>query len=148
MTPDEIRARFARALHSSVNEVFPVSARQPLATSGLPEAFNWLGGVLKSRPANTSDSIQPSSVAARDRSSPSIFSDRFESFLKRAAVDDVTDPHDFLEKFRSFSLPSWDHYTHIRLAFLILTIYGRQKGEENDILSTQSHSYKFEQERI
>jgi hypothetical protein len=35
----------------------------------------------------------------------------------------------FLKQFFNLELPSWDHYTHVRLAFVILTVFGRQKGQ-------------------
>jgi hypothetical protein len=132
MTPVEIKTRFDKALRNVVHEVFPVSARQPLAMSGLPEAFNWLGDALKNGLTNTSNPVKVSSPtqAVQPRSSPSPLSEKFESILKRSAVDDDTDPHEFLDQFHNVSLPGWDHYVHIRLAFLILTIYGRQTGKK------------------
>jgi hypothetical protein len=49
---------------------------------------------------------------------------QLEEWLTRA--DDIPDA--FLSKLRDYSLDSWDHYTHLRIAYLLLTRYGRRDG--------------------
>jgi hypothetical protein len=39
------------------------------------------------------------------------------------APDDV-----FLQEFNTYTLDKWDHYTHLRVAWLLLTRHGRQQG--------------------
>lgn len=49
----------------------------------------------------------------------------------------MDDPdEEFLAKLRDFTLDSWDHYTHLRLAFILLNKHGRREGMKlifNDI---------------
>ncbi|KAF7298732.1 ADP-ribosylation factor [Mycena indigotica] len=52
-----------------------------------------------------------------------------EIWLERAEADAHTPSETFLKQFADIKLPSWDHYTHIRLAYPILSIHGRQKGK-------------------
>jgi hypothetical protein len=48
----------------------------------------------------------------------------FIGWLKRVdQADDV-----FLQEIRDFSAQVWDHYTHLRLAFVVLKQNGRQKA--------------------
>jgi len=35
---------------------------------------------------------------------------------------------EFLRRFEAYDLPDWDHYTHIRIAYLMLEKYGRREG--------------------
>ncbi|TDL23007.1 hypothetical protein BD410DRAFT_828063 [Rickenella mellea] len=51
---------------------------------------------------------------------------KLASFVSRAEED--SPPSEFLRQFHEYDLPSWDHYTNIRLMYLILVIHGRQKG--------------------
>jgi small GTP-binding protein len=46
---------------------------------------------------------------------------------KWLAVEDEPDD-EFLEKLLSYTLDSWDHRTHLRIAWLYLTKYGRREG--------------------
>jgi hypothetical protein len=39
------------------------------------------------------------------------------------APDDI-----FLQQFNTYTLDKWDHYTHLRIAWLLLTRHGRQQG--------------------
>jgi len=59
---------------------------------------------------------------------PNVLAQKLESWLTRTEND--TPPDDFLEKFKSYSLPEWDHYTHIRFAYLILVRHGRREGKD------------------
>ncbi|KAF9009859.1 P-loop containing nucleoside triphosphate hydrolase protein [Hymenopellis radicata] len=49
------------------------------------------------------------------------------SWLARTETD--VPALEFLEQFQNITLSSWDHYTHIRIAYVILTTFGRQTGK-------------------
>lgn len=58
--------------------------------------------------------------------------DRHERWTKveipAVPADELSDD-EFLERFGSATLPDWSHKTHLRIAFLFLIRYGRQKGK-------------------
>ena len=60
---------------------------------------------------------------------------RLEEWVERAERDST--PEEFITQFHNYSLPSWDHYTHVRIAYVILTMYGRSKGPEYFIQSLE-----------
>ncbi|TDL23003.1 hypothetical protein BD410DRAFT_839311 [Rickenella mellea] len=66
----------------------------------------------------------PKSTLSKDLSKIDIRKEH-SSFLSRAEED--SSPSVFLRQFHEYDLPSWDHYSHIRLTYLILVIHGRQK---------------------
>jgi hypothetical protein len=59
---------------------------------------------------------------------PGSLNEKLELYLCRAAAD--SRPEEFLNQIHYTDLPAWDQYTHIRIAFIILTMYGRQKGKQ------------------
>ena len=98
--------------------------------SGLSEAFDWLNlaleitkSIKESKPAPAPAPQPPANPRA-----PNILAHRLESWLVRSEKDISSE--EFLDKFKTFSLSDWDHYTHIRLAYLILTRYGRKEGKK------------------
>ncbi|TDL23002.1 Arf-domain-containing protein [Rickenella mellea] len=108
--------------------VFPTSCLRPLDESGIPPALDWLSSALEMRSSDSTASIQnPKSALSKDLSRTDI-EKKLSSFLSRAEED--SPPCVFLRQFHEYDLPSWDHYTHIRLAYLILAIHGRQKGKD------------------
>lgn len=97
----------------------------------LPQALNWLLQALQSPPSlkikHRIDS--DTNIDTRRKLLPPTSSDsekKLDSWLARADTD--SSPEEFLIQFQSYTLPSWDHYTHIRIAYVILTTYGRQEG--------------------
>lgn len=63
-----------------------------------------------------------------DPRSPSSLAQKLESWVQRAQQD--CDPDEFLQQLHNYKLPAWDHYTHIRIAYVLLKNYGRQKGKQ------------------
>lgn len=71
----------------------------------------------------------------------------FVGWLRRKDEDDET----FIRSIEDYSHDSWDHYTHLRLAWLMITREGRKKGKKqrNNILdhsttlTTYSTKYRF-----
>ena len=127
--PSELASYFKNIPKDRLIHIAPTTNIAPLSDSGIPEAFDWLKTILNTS-YSKSNIDTPSTVSNPSVSPPGSkadFQSRFESFLSRGASDSPKEL--FLQQFEAFSLPSWDHYTHIRLAYTILTEYGRQKGE-------------------
>lgn len=134
---DDIRLAFSSTIKGTISSVFPTSLVKGLGPeSGLPQAFDWLrlvipiarsGGTKIPRiPEPPEPKPLPHQMNVR---SPGNLAQKLNDWLGR--VDKDSPPEEFLSQFERVDLPQWDHYTHIRLAFLILKIYGRQKGMES-----------------
>ncbi|TDL23019.1 Arf-domain-containing protein [Rickenella mellea] len=106
--------------------VFPISCYRPLDESGIPSAFSWLTSALEIRDSTARGQNHKS--ASSTEPSQTDIEKKLTSFLSRA--EDDSPPPVFLRQFHEYDLPSWDHYTHIRLAYLILVTHGRQKGKD------------------
>ena len=122
---DDVRIAFSKAISGRLAAVYKTKAILDGPT-GLPEAFDWLNIAVE-----ISKSIKPSepltSADLPNARSASTLAQKLGSWLHRLESD--SSPTDFLTQFESISLPAWDHYTHIRLAYIVLTTYDRQKGE-------------------
>ena len=119
MSIDEIRKAFRSVTFNRTANIFKISASQPVERGGLRDAFGWLQIALE---IGSGAAMQ----AAADQASSRELSAKLDSWLTRTETD--TDPKEFIEQFNTFSLPTWDHYTHIRIAYTLLTTYGRKEG--------------------
>jgi len=128
MSLDEIRNTFAAASSGHTLSVFKTSLTRDLADGGLPQAFDWLLLALESA-ARAKPKQQSTSKALPGPQPPETLAEKLDSWLARAEID--SSPQDFIAQFHTIKLPAWDHYTHIRIAYVILTTYGRQKGEHH-----------------
>ncbi|PBK73357.1 P-loop containing nucleoside triphosphate hydrolase protein [Armillaria solidipes] len=77
-------------------------------------------------PSTTSTSNQP--PVNPGSPDPLELDKKLSAWLARTETD--TPPEEFIVQFLSAKLSTWDHYTHIRIAYVILTTYGRQKGKD------------------
>ncbi|KAG6829493.1 hypothetical protein H0H92_004375 [Tricholoma furcatifolium] len=118
---------FAKTLSGHSSCIFPTSLTAPMEKTGLPEAFEWLRFALQnaSRGRKTLG-VQPTLPDMRDSKQLEV---KLDSWVSRAETE-ADDPDLFVSKFQTMSLPAWDHYTHIRIAFFILVMYGRQRGKD------------------
>ena len=143
MSLDEMRINFSKAVSGHITSIFrttltsDINPTVPNQVTGLPEAFDWLLLALEisknaaaTRLASTTKpiTIDTKSLLPDPRSSNTL-SQKLESWLTRTETD--FPPEEFLAKFQSFTLPSWDHYTHIRIAYVMLTKYGRKDGKRS-----------------
>lgn len=118
--------------------MFPTSLTKDVLSGGIPDAFDWLLFALESQQkssvfvdaAESQKKLQSLTAAQRASVRPitgvSTLEERLGSWLARAESDST--PEEFLTQFHTISLPTWDHYTHIRIAYVIITTFGRQKG--------------------
>ncbi|KIM45608.1 hypothetical protein M413DRAFT_17481 [Hebeloma cylindrosporum] len=130
MPLDEIRISFSKATSGRLVSIFGTALTDKgLETTGLPEAFDWLNLALEIAKSSQTTAIpkglEPATPNPREQA---ILSEKLELWLTRIETD--LEPEEFLTKFRSFTLPSWDHYTHIRIAYVMLTKYGRREGKD------------------
>ena len=123
---------FKKAVHGHPNAIYPTCINQPLSKSGVLEAFEWFSAQIypggTDQADKSKDDKEPKSAL---HPVSETLSQKVESFVTR--IEEDSDPEVFLEQFNSYTLPSWDHYTHLRLAFVILNKYGRQKGNNKII---------------
>ncbi|RXW24326.1 hypothetical protein EST38_g1514 [Candolleomyces aberdarensis] len=142
---DKVRLSFSRVLSGRISAIYATSLTANPPT-GLPEAFDWLSLAIdiaktaKKGPRGQLPVIvtsQEKSAAAQSGSKlspvasqrdPSVLAKRLGEWLQRIESD--SPPDEFMQQFKEYRLPSWDHYTHIRLAYLILIAHGRQKGKD------------------
>lgn len=119
--------------------VFPLCAIGPKEELlvQLKPGFDWLHDMVN-KPIQSVATEKKTVTDEKDRQtttkkddtgprSPAVLKQKFEGWI--AKLDSDSSPEEFLRQFHELQLPSWDHYTHIRIAFVILTTYGRQKGE-------------------
>jgi ADP-ribosylation factor family len=134
MTPLQVHNKFApTCAHRRIFMVFPTSVTEDMSVGGIPEAFSWLQYAIENLiaspdvPGRDDTPSAPGPVSGPPDQHPSGgVSDKLDSWLARAKNDST--PEEFISQFENISLPSWDHYTHIRIAYVILTTHGRQKG--------------------
>ncbi|KAK0462486.1 ADP-ribosylation factor [Desarmillaria tabescens] len=125
MSVDEIRVKFARAISGRNAFVFGAALVQPDAIAALSAPFEWFIAAIQT-PSTTTASKQP--PVASENSDPLELDKKLSAWLARTETD--TPPEEFIAQFLSAKLSAWDHYTHIRIAYVILTTYGRQKGKD------------------
>ncbi|KAF8912612.1 ADP-ribosylation factor family-domain-containing protein [Mucidula mucida] len=113
---DTIRAKFAPRLKGRNAFVFGVLLKRQVDVN-LEDAFTWLIHAM-------SPSVD---VIPKPPKDPLSDTHTLSSWLARTETD--VPAIDFLEQFQNVTLSSWDHYTHIRIAYVILTTFGRQKGK-------------------
>lgn len=133
MSINQIQTKFAKLLSGQTAAIFPCSLIQSISAGGLPQAFDWLVFAVE----NAKRTVQlykqegPPSTALTMFSvhpySADVITQKLETWLLRAEND--CSPQDFLAQFHAIDLPAWDHYSHIRIAYVILATYGRQKGQ-------------------
>ncbi|RYH21089.1 GTP-binding protein [archaeon] len=105
---------------------------QPCCAStgeGLYEGLEWLTNALKSpdRELTTdhkvSSDTDPTSLSSDSKSIPKK-KEVLEEWLERVDEDDEI----FLSQIRDCSYKNWDHYTHLRLAYLVLQKHSRSEA--------------------
>lgn len=125
----EVTMLLKHLLSGRLWHVFPTTALVQVAASGIPEAFDWLETAVQI--SKTRGSVQTAvEIKADERAQPNQPSGTVQAVLEKCLVQamDGKSASSLLEQFNTFCLPSWDHCTHIRLAYNILRIHGRQKG--------------------
>ncbi|KAL1610477.1 hypothetical protein SLS60_002145 [Paraconiothyrium brasiliense] len=90
-------------------------------------------GLLESRhfahlKPTTSEVNKPVEKMLTDMRSPEVLSRKLEEWLSRAEKD--VPAEELVQRLYALALPSWDHYTHLRLAYILLLKYGRRQGKD------------------
>ncbi|KAJ7143809.1 ADP-ribosylation factor family-domain-containing protein [Mycena epipterygia] len=144
MSIDEIRTKFAKATSGTPTHIIGTTLKQSLTEGAFPEAFGWLLAAIEDIRAGKS--LPPTLAAATpDPRSTAALETKLESWLLRAESD--SSPEEFLRQFETINLPAWDHYAHIRITYLLLTTYGRQKGKNMIFDGIEKYIAQSEQTR-
>ncbi|KAJ7042346.1 ADP-ribosylation factor [Mycena alexandri] len=121
-----------------------VSNAQSLTEGTFPEAIDWLVAAIEGvRAGKPLSSVRVPEI--RDPSSVAALEAKLDGWLVRAESDSSAE--ECLAQFETFKLPAWDHYTHIRVAYLLLTIHGRQKGKNMIFDGIEKYIAQSEQTR-
>nr|GAT52009.1 ADP-ribosylation factor [Mycena chlorophos] len=128
---DEVRKRVVPVLAGRQWFAVGLTLTTSLTDGPLIDAFAWLQATLAGR------TLKPVPEESQQHNSPAPTPSPIESWLTRADIDSPDSV--FLEQFENLSLPAWDHYTHVRLAFLILTRHGRQAGKDRLFSGLESY---------
>lgn len=126
MSIEEITAKLdVPGLRSKGHHVH-VQACSCKLNTGLQEGMQWLVNTLALPDAGRHPSANEANAAvvAEPARPMSVQEQQLHEWLQR---DDSSD-EEFLQQFSSYTLDKWDHYTHLRIAWLLLTIHGRQRG--------------------
>jgi hypothetical protein len=125
MRIDEVRIKLASVISTRPScAVFATSIISDNYLSTLVPAMDWLYDTLVGIESTRPMFKQPSSQAPQVVDA---LAEKLNSWVERASKD--VPANAFLQAFETINLPSWDHYTHIRIAYTILKTYGRQKGK-------------------
>ncbi|KAF8218306.1 ADP-ribosylation factor family-domain-containing protein [Mycena galopus ATCC 62051] len=141
MSMDEIRIKIAPVTAGVSAFSLGVTLNQSLTDGPLPDAFGWLLMALENPGKANMLPTKPSKVVPAR--APSLLEERLPSWLIRAESDSPAAL--FLRQFETINLPAWDHYTHIRIAYLLLTEYGRQKGKDKIFEGIERYIQQSEQ---
>ncbi|KAJ6569337.1 ADP-ribosylation factor family-domain-containing protein [Mycena capillaripes] len=113
---------------------------QSITEAPFLDAFTWLLTTIEEVRAGKSPLSGPESEFPHPHS-PTALESKLDEWLARAEKSEPS-TEQFLRQFETFSLPAWDHYTHIRITYLLLTIHGRQKAfdlaSNSDASTTQT----------
>ncbi|KAJ7111168.1 ADP-ribosylation factor [Mycena crocata] len=143
---EKIRAQFASVVSNSPIFVLGYAPTQSLTVGEVPESFGWLMDAIERTKAGMPAPSAPGAAGTSpDPRSAAALESKLDAWLDRATKD--SSPEEFLRQFGAFSLPAWDHYTHIRVAYLLLTIYGRQKGKDMIFDGIEKYIAQSEQTR-
>jgi hypothetical protein len=94
---------------------------------GLQEGMQWLVGILASPNSGRHPSVVDAIAAAI--ANPAAQQLNAQEQLLHEWLERVDLPDDvFLQQFNTYTLDTWDHYTHLRIAWLLLSRHGRQQG--------------------
>ena len=120
MCVEEVTAKLdVSGLRSKGHHVHVQACSCRLGT-GLNEGMQWLVRTLALPDAGRHPAAAPAAPAQPLSAQEQLLSEWLE---RRDSPDD-----DFLQQFNSYTLDKWDHYTHLRIAWLLLTRHGRQQG--------------------
>lgn len=125
-----IRAQLDPILTARPHAFFETTPIAPLASSGLAEAFAWLADALAETPNTAHPTLPKAEKSTADNlvalRSPTALSTTLESWLARAEKDIPAES--LLTRFEALDLDTWDHYTHLRLCYILLLKHGRREG--------------------
>ncbi|KAJ7148749.1 hypothetical protein C8R43DRAFT_1008652 [Mycena crocata] len=139
----EIQTRFAHVTAGlQVLIVGTTLSQLQHPTAGpLLDAFRWLLYSVNSTRTGNPPPLSPTD----DPRSPMALELALDSWLERAESD--SSAARFLQQFQTMKLPAWDHYTHVRIIYSVLTGFGRHKGRDMILHGMETYAAMNEQAR-
>ena len=120
-----------------------------MTSDGMYEGLDWLHDTLRNRPPPPPPSTGTNSEPDSDEGggtatlSPPLSpaeqeAQRLEALLLEWLERDDLAPDTFLAQVEDATLDIWDHYTHLRIAWLLLSRHGRREGMARIFTSIES----------
>ncbi|KAJ7471148.1 ADP-ribosylation factor family-domain-containing protein [Mycena galericulata] len=133
-TAREVQNAFAPVVSGSRVFVVGTSLDQSLTEGALADAFRWL---LESVENARAGKPPPPSPTDGSRSALAL-EIKLDEWLERAETE--CSPVRLLHQFQTVNMPAWDHYTHIRIIYSILTAFGRHQGRDMILQGMEMHA--------
>lgn len=135
LSPDEVAKRIKA---HNIRQPYHIQGCCATSGDGLYEGLNWVhemmvkkqSGVLNEQLKNTSISrpLSMASEAALSPPAPSSSKTPLEKQMDEWLTREDEDDDEFLRKLETYTLETWDHRTHLRIAWLVLQREGRPMG--------------------
>ncbi|KAJ7062176.1 hypothetical protein C8F01DRAFT_1251995 [Mycena amicta] len=130
----QLEESFARVTKGYTVRIVKTTYTTPFQRGkALYDAFEWLVSEIQrvEGSAETKATPAPPLSTLPNPCSPDNLEKTLNAWVERADADTDLPYEIFMQQFTDVALPSWDHYTHVRLAYLVLFIHGRQKGKNS-----------------
>eukprot|EP01038_Epipyxis_sp_PR26KG_P005144 gene5144-7164_t len=131
MTAEEVSVGLELDKHRNSHRIH-VQGSCAISGEGLYEGIEWLYSMLENK--SLMDKKESQVVVAKVESERSKEELLLEEWLERVDEEDEL----FLQKLTDATLDQWDHRTHLRIAWLYLTLYGRREGLSKIFTSIKS----------
>ncbi|KAF7303599.1 Peroxidase [Mycena indigotica] len=131
----ELEQIFAQAVAGRATRLASTTTTEPFRKGeALYEAFEWLIGEIRSvqagrSPTDLEPGHPPALETLPDPRAPEHLDKLLNSWVERADAGADESSKQFLQQFADVNLPAWDHYMHIQIAYVVLSVHGRQKGK-------------------
>lgn len=99
------------------------------SSEGHTDIWKWFQNIVKIKPnqKNIKEKEKIQKVVAKKEAENYDWMSTENITIFPSKSDPLTDD-EVIEKCESFELPAWDHKTHLRIAYIILTRHGRKEG--------------------
>ncbi|GAQ85950.1 GTP-binding ADP-ribosylation factor [Klebsormidium nitens] len=121
MTPEEVSSKLAL---QNLDRPWACIGCSAFTGEGLYEGLQWIQDALRAKRGSGRKEAGP----ARAPPELSTKEKEMEALLQQWLEQEDEPDDEFLDKFRTYTLDSWDHRTHLRIAWLYLTREGRREG--------------------
>eukprot|EP00286_Rhodomonas_abbreviata_P025296 CAMPEP_0181294310 /NCGR_PEP_ID=MMETSP1101-20121128/3528_1 /TAXON_ID=46948 /ORGANISM="Rhodomonas abbreviata, Strain Caron Lab Isolate" /LENGTH=520 /DNA_ID=CAMNT_0023398951 /DNA_START=105 /DNA_END=1667 /DNA_ORIENTATION=+ len=135
MRAEEVKAAVADAMAEAncAARKWECFGSSSVSGDGLEEGLDWLISALGEKPSTDRRDPPPDGdggggAAGRKGIQDMTEEEKLEATLLEWLEREDEGDDEFLQKLHDYTLDSWDHYTHLRIAWLLLTRHGRREG--------------------